>query len=208
MGSKLLRIILPTQTELIIYIFVSLLVLTIINATAITSLFVDSTSFSLGLKVITEKLDVFLQLIDSLHFTSTFALALFWAMFGTALYIFGFTLYELFSETKHEIKEASGDFHHPTYLRHESLLVTVLVRSVIRIITSVVIVAYTFVVVGFILPICSQLVYDVTFVERQGWYALNPLIGIALFALSLHVVTILLRLLFLRQRLGSHLEPN
>lgn len=205
--KKFWRTISPTQTETITYLALAVIVLVGINLSAIATIFVDEEIFSLGASVFSEKLRNFVSIIDSFSISATFALAFFWAIFGTLVYAFGFTFYELVLETKHDITEASDTLlHHPPYFKHSSFTKTLIVRFAVRIITLIFITIYSAFFIGFMLPLCSQLVYNITYTTQQVIYGLHPVIGILLFALSMHIFIVLIRLLFLRDRLTRRPE--
>jgi hypothetical protein len=202
--SVFARTITPTRVETMLYIFVSVFSLLVINLTTIASLFVSKEVITTGAGVAGERVRAFTTLIDNLSLTSTVALAFFWALFGTVLYTIGATFYELWSEAKHELAEVSGGtVHHPRYLTSTAFAGQLIGRSVLRIVALVLIVTHSLVVVGFVLPLSSQLVRDVTFARDDPWLVLSPIAGVLLFALTLHLFTVLLRLLFLRPRLVS-----
>lgn len=206
--SQTSRIITPTPLEATLYVLLSSLVLIGINISTIAGLFVNSSVLSEGFSVISDGFETFVTLLDTLRFTSTFILAFFWSLFGTMVYIIGFTLYELAVETRHEFFEASSSaVHHPLYYKQGALVRTVVLRSVIRVAACALIAVHAVLMLGLILPLSSQLMHDIVRVREEYWMVVNPISGVLLLALSLHVFTILMRLLFLRPRLTSRLEP-
>ncbi len=199
----------PTRIEVMLYVFVSIFSLMIINLSAIASLFVNQEVFTTGVGMVGEKVRLFTLLIDNLKLTSTVALALFWALFGIALYIIGATFYELLAETRHDLAEAApGALHHPSYLTSSSFATQLLVRSALRVLALFMIAVYIFLLIGFVLPLASQLARDATFVREEPWLVLSSVAGVVLMSVTLHLFVVLLRLLFLRPRLVGGIGPD
>jgi hypothetical protein len=200
--NTFIRTIMPTRIEVMLYVFVSTFALITINLTDIASLFINPEVFTAGTSLAGERVRTFTTLIDNLSLTSTVALALFWALFGTAIYIIGATFYELLRETRHDLAEvAPGMVHHPSYLTSAGFAGQLLGRAVLRIVVLILMVAYIFLFIGFVVPLSSQLVRDVVFVRESPWLVFSPLVGVLLTVIGLHVFVVLLRLLFLRPRL-------
>jgi hypothetical protein len=205
--SAFLRLLTPTRLQAEVYLSLSLLFLSVINLSAITSLFVSSEVFQHGSNAAVENLKSFTRLIDNLSFTNTLALAFFWALFGTVLYIIGWTIYELGLETRHDAREATDhNLHYPTYIKHSSFMLTVLARSMVRALACILIPAHALLMIGFVVPFASQLVHDIGAVDENFIVIINLPAGVLLLACGLHVFTVLLRLLFLRARLSGRLE--
>lgn len=192
---KLLK---PTPTEVLVYIVVSITVLIFSNLTSIANSLLDPEVVESSFISFDKYKDAYLLTLDKLKVTAGAALAVFWAAFGIGLYIVGFTLYEVYIETRNDLVEASDALGHPKYFDRRSWLRQAVIRLLIRLSALVGLILLAILSLTSIYPITTQMMHEVVRVADNPELLLLPIAGVLIFAITIHLFIVLIRVLLLR----------
>lgn len=199
--NKILNFLKPTLAGNLFYLFLTTAILLASSLELIFELVTQDKETAASLTdVISSEFNQLLEALSSFSSTASIVTFIFWAIAGSIIYILVMVAYTAFSEAGYALN-VETHFVHPKDYEKGSWIKLLIIRSLLHIAVLIVTVAYTMFFVQFLFPIWNR--YFVHFLLDP--LTINGVIKLLLsifgFVLSLHLLTLLLRALFLRSRL-------
>ncbi len=204
--KKTVSALVPSWTGIFVYIILTLVIL-IINKLE-TSIFLvtqDAEATESIFNLLNGGFDRFVDAIGSVPFFSTFFTFLVWVLIGCGLYIGVNALIGFFSEAGQVLSAEAGYMHSKNYQKGDFFKVFLL-RAAIHMGVLILLILYSFLAFQLLFPTCIELVDQFLLHPATFGGALMLFYAVVGFFVTYHVYVILLRALFLRQRLFTHQE--
>lgn len=200
MNSTIKKLITPTGLEYIWYLIVSIILLIFTHFQKIIGYFTQDERATQSVSdIIQTEVDQFLDLLSSYTFSATTVTFGFWILVGSLIYIFAMFLIDFFSEGSYFFHEET-DFVHTQSYHQGTAYREFIMRSVLHFAFFVVFALYLLLFVQFLWPVWGHLFENFmdNITSVTSW--LKLIISIIGFMISIHIASVLSRMLFLRTR--------
>lgn len=200
MNTVVKKLVQPTPLELLWYFTASIILLVLTHFQKIVAIFTQDEQASSSISsIIQSEVNQFLDLLSSYDFSANTVTFGFWILVGSIIYIIAMTLIDFFSEGSYFFHEET-DFVHTQAYHKGTAYRDFIIKSTLHVAFFIVFALYILLFVQLLWPTWAHLFES--FMDD----ALNPLswlqvtLAIAGFMVSLHIIGILSRLVFLRSR--------
>jgi hypothetical protein len=188
---------LPTSVELVVYLFLSIVTLSLSNSSTLRELFFISPDFDL-ISAVLQSISDLVQLAVGDQLAAPLSLAIFWALVGMVVYIFIWVGGNFSTELSNDL--ALTKYIHPRGVDPRSPLRDLISKTIFRFVMVIILIFYTNITTRVLIPLWISR-YRIVLEEWPRHLRMRTVIMTLLGQmLTLHLFIVITRLIFLKKR--------